>query len=182
MFDINKILRNPVTGQFTCSCNTGSSTIATDIQARYLGPVRERFGFTTEIGIQGSTVSIASNSPDITKWIADQINKGYFMPPLDVYVFYGSSQKSLQSRWCVGFDYPQEQVSSIINLLNNGQKPVVADKDSQSWKDSNGNSYSVVMLTGIMDPKPSEELQKRVNLCLNTIRDTTARNLNPITV
>lgn len=78
MFDINKISRNPVTEQFTCSCNTGSSTIAKDIQARYLGPVRERFGFTTEIGIQGSTVTISSNSSDVTKRIADQINKSYF--------------------------------------------------------------------------------------------------------
>lgn len=182
MFDINKISRNPVTEQFTCSCNTGSSTIATGIQARYLGPVRERFGFTTEIGIKGSIVTIASNSPDITKWIADQINKGYFTPPLDVYVFYGSNQNGLDSRWCVGFDCPQEQVSNIINLLNNGQKPIIADNNPKNWHDKNGNSYSIVMLTGIMEYEPSEELQRKVNLCLNTIRDATARNLNPITI
>ncbi len=180
MFDINKILRNPVTKQFTCSCNTGSSTIATDIQACYLGSVRERFGFTTEIGIQGSTVTIASNSPDTTKWIADQINKGYFMPPLDVYVFYGSSRIGLESRWCVGFDFPN--ATQFIDFLNTQDRFITADKNPQNWQDKNGNSYSIVMLTGIMEYEPSEELQRRVGLCLNTISNATARNLNPITV
>lgn len=79
MFDINAISHNPVTGQFTCSCNTGSSTKAKDIQARYLISVRKKFNFTAEIGIHDSIVTIASNSPDVTKWIAAQINKGYFM-------------------------------------------------------------------------------------------------------
>lgn len=78
MFDINDIQINPMTKQFTCSCDVGSSSTAQDIEARYLMSVREQFGFTTEIGIQGSIVTIASNSQDITKWIADQINKGYF--------------------------------------------------------------------------------------------------------
>lgn len=126
-------------------------------------------------------MTIASNSPDVTKWIANQINNAYFMPPLNVYVFYGSSQ-GLKSRWCVGFDYPQEQVSNIINLLNNGQKPIIADNNPRNWQDKNGISYSIVMLTGITEHEPSEELQRRVSLCLNTIRDATARNLNPITV
>lgn len=138
IFNINAISRNLVTGQFTCSCNTGSSTTAKDIQARYLIPVRERFNFTAEIEIQGSTVTIASNSPDVTKWIANQIN--------------------------------------------NGQKPIIADNNPKNWQDKNGNSYSIVMLTSIMEYEPSEELQRRVSLCLNTIRDATARNLNPITV
>lgn len=79
MFDINDISRNLVTGQYTCSCNVGSSSIAKDIQARYLMSINERFNFTAEIGIDSSIVTIASNSPDVTKWIADQINKGYFM-------------------------------------------------------------------------------------------------------
>lgn len=181
MFDINDISRNLVTGQYTCSCNVGSSSIAKDIQAHYLMSINERFNFTAEIGIDGSIVTIASNSPDVTKWIANQINNAYFMPPLDVYVFYGSSQ-GLKSRWCVGFDYPQEQVSNIINLLNNGQKPIIADNNPRNWQDKNGISYSIVMLTGITEHEPSEELQRRVSLCLNTIRDATARNLNPITV
>lgn len=104
------------------------------------------------------------------------------MPPLDIYVFYGNSQKDLESRRCAGFNYPQEQVSNIINLLNNGQKPVIADNNPENWQDKNGKSYSIVMLTGIMEYEPSKELQKRADLCLSTINDATARNLNPITV
>lgn len=186
MFDINKILRNPVTEQFICSCNTDSSTIATDIQARYLGSVRERFNFTAEIGIQGSTVTIASNSPDVTKWIANQINNGYFMPPLDVYVFYGSSQKGLDSRWCVGFNFPQAQVTQIIDWLNTQIRFANADKDPMSWHDKNGNSYSIVMLIGIMDERltagTTELFNKRVNLCLDAISNATFRQLNLITI
>lgn len=182
MFNINDISRNPVTGQFICNCNTGSSTTATDIQARYLGSVRERFNFTAEIGVKGPVVTIASNSPDTTKWIADQINNAYFMPPLDIYVFYGSSHKGLPSRWCVGFDYPQAQVAQLIDFLNTQVRLANADKDPSSWYDKNGASYSVVMLTGIMEHEPSEELKKRVNLCLDTIRDVTARTLTVHTI
>lgn len=180
MFDINKISRNPVTEQFTCSCNTGSSTMATDIQARYLGSVRERFGFTTEIGIKGSIVTISSNSPDITKRIAVQINKGYFMPPLDVYVFYGSSQKGLPSRWCVGLDITN--ASQLIDLLNRQGPLINADNSPQSWFDKNGTSYSVVMLTGVLEQEQSEELEKRVNLCLSAIQNVTARKLTVHTI
>lgn len=68
MFDINKISRNTVTGQFTCSYNAGSSTKAKDIQTLYLMSVNERFNFTAEIRVKGSIVTIASNSPDITKY------------------------------------------------------------------------------------------------------------------
>ena len=77
MFHTNKISRNSVTEQFVYSCNVGSSTTAKDIQARYLGYVRERFGFSTEIGHKDSIVTIASNSPDTIKEIVDKINKDY---------------------------------------------------------------------------------------------------------
>lgn len=180
MFDINKISHNYLTGQFICSYNTGSSKTATDIQARYLGPVREKFGFTTEIGIEGSIVTIASNSPDITKWIADQINKGYFMPPLNVYVFYGSSQKELPSRWCVGLDITN--ASPLINLLNRQGPLINADNSPQNWLDKNGTSYSVVMHTGVLEQEQYEELEKRVNLCLSAIQNATARKLTVHTI
>ena len=180
MFDINKISRNYLTGQFTCSCNTGSSKTATDIQARYLGPVREKFGFTTEIGIEGSIVTIASNSLDITKWIADQINKGYFMPPLEVYVFYGSSRKGLPARWCIGFNYPDSE--QLIDMLNIQNPLVIADKDPQSWVTANGQSYSVILLPGVLEAEPSENLEQKVNLCLQAIQTVTSRKLNPITL
>lgn len=183
MFDINNIERNPLTGQFICSCNVGSYSIAQDIQAHYLMSVRERFGFTTEIGINESLVTIASNNPDITKWIAYQINNGYIKPPLDVFIFYGS-RKGLESRWCVGFD--SQDASNLIDQLNTQGPFVQADKDSKLWNDKNGKSYSVVMLTGIMEQKPTNEsiglLKKRVELCLNAIHNTTARRLNYTTI
>ena len=130
----------------------------------------------------GNIAYIGAGTANDVRRIADRINANYFMPPLDVYVFYGSSQKGLQSRWCVGFNYPQEQVYNITNLLNNGQKPVIADKDPQSWKDKHGNSYSIVMLTSVAEHKLSEECKKQVNLCLDIITNITGRKLNPFQV
>lgn len=180
MFDINDISRNFITGQYTCSCNVGSSSIAKDIQARYLMSINERFNFTAEIGIDGSIVTIASNSPDVTKWIADQINKGYFMPPLDIYVFYGSSHIGLESRWCVGLDITN--ATKLIDLLNRQGPHINADNSPQNWSDKNGTSYSVVMLTGVLEQEQSEELEKRVNLCLSAIQNVTARKLTVHTI
>ena len=130
------------------------------------------FPLRTIIRIKGSIVTIASNSQDITGLIADQINKGYFTPPLDVYIFYSSSQKSLQSRWCVGLDITN--ASKLIDLLNRQNPLINADTSPQNWSDKNGSSYSVVMLTGVLEQEQSEELKKRVNLCLAAIQNVTA--------
>ncbi len=181
MFDINNILSDRNSGMHICICPCDSPHDAEYLVAKYIG-ISRMFSISGQMYHRGSNAYIEAYLYNDVAKIASYINANYFMPPLDVYVFYGSSQKGLESRWCVGFDYPQKQVSNIINLLNNGQKPVIADNNPKNWHDKNGNSYSVVMLTGIMDLEPSEELQKRVNLCLNTIRDVTDRNLNPITV
>ncbi len=183
MFDIEHIYEN--LGQYICCCQCDSLQDAEFICAKY-STLPKKFDIVGEIFPKGSTAIIGASHPTATVNIASYINANYFMPPLDIYVFYGSSQKGLESRWCVGFDYPQEQVSNIINSLNNGQKPVFADKDPESWKDKNGYSYSVVMLTGVMEPEPTEDtlelFDQRVFICFNTITNTTLRKLTVNTI
>jgi hypothetical protein len=129
---------------------------------------------------RGTTAFIEAYSANDVKQIADIINTNYFMPPLDVYVFYGRSQKDLQSRWCVGLDITN--ASQLINLLNRQGPLINADNSPQNWFDKNGTSYSVVMLTGVLEQKQTEELEKRVNLCLSAIQNVTARKLTVHTI
>lgn len=182
MFDVKNILYDQITRQYTCNCQCNSSADAEFICAKYLIATRtfDSFG---EIYSKDSVAIISASSPNTTATIANYVNANYFMPPLDVYVFYGSSQKGLESRWCVGFDITN--ALQLINLLNRQAPFINADNFPQNWFDKNGTSYSVVMLTGVMEHKPIEEsaelLNQRITLCLNAIKNTTARNLNLIT-
>ncbi len=185
MFDINKILYNLKTGQYTCICQCGSAKNADYICAKYLG-ISRQLDIAGNIYTRGCAVIISASNKKAVANIASYINANYFMPPLDVYVFYGNSQKYLDSRWCVGFDFPQAQVPQIINWINTQTRFANADMDPMSWYDKNGNSYSIVMLTGIMDQRLTAEtaelLNKMVTLCLEAIRNATFRETNPIIV
>ena len=126
----------------------------------------------------------AGTAEDVCR-IAQGINANYFMPPLDVYVFYGSSQKGLESRWCVGFNDPN--ANCLIEMLTIQDRFVFVDSVPQSWITKNGNSYSVVLYTGVTEPQLAKEtvkqlLVQRVNSCLNAIFNTTFRKLNPILI
>lgn len=176
MFNLNKISMDPITNQYLCHCNTDSSQTANEIKALYLMSVRENYGFTSEIRTEGTIVSIASPSFDATRCIAQQINTDYFMPPLDVYIFYGYSQKGLASRWCVGFNHPD--ANHVIEALNIQGSLVIADKDSQNWKTKDGNFYSVVLLSKVLEIKQYSKFEQRVNLYLRAIQNVTARKLN----
>ena len=180
MFDIKIVSYDFKTGLHISSCQCNSSQEAEELCVRYIA--LSRMAPSGCMFSRETTTFIEAYSANDVYYIASYINANYFMPPLDVYVFYGSSQKGLASRWCVGFNYPQEQVNKLINFLNNGQNPVVADKDPQSWQDAYGNSYSVIILTRVMEHELSEECKKRVNLCLSVIANTTARKLNPLHV
>ncbi len=179
MFDINRISYDHNSGMHICICPCTSPQDAEYLVAKYIG-VSRMFSISGQMYHRGSNAYIEAYLPDDVAKIASYINANYFMPPLDVYVFYGSSQKGLDSRWCVGFDYPQ--AAQIINLLNTQIRLANADKDSMSWRDKNGKSYSVVMLTGIMGSEPSGELQKRGDLCLAAIQKVTARGLSVHTI
>ena len=184
MFDTNNISYNQISMQYVCSCNANSSKIAQEIQARYLMAIRQQFGFTTEIGIDGPIVTISSYKPDIIKYIANQINKEYFIPPLNVYIFYGNNKKGLESRWCVGFNFPYSK--QLIDTLNSQNRFINADQNSQNWKDKNGNSYPIVILTGIMESEITEEITKlfndRITICLNSIENSTSRKVKPLII
>ncbi len=185
MFDTNKIPYNQETGQYICICQCGSDKNADYICAKYLG-ISRQLDITGNIYTRGSAAIISASNQKSVANIASYINVNYFIPPLDVYVFYGSSQKGLASRWCVGFDFPQAHVTQIINWLNTQIRFANADKDSMSWHDKNGNSYSIVMLTGIMDQQLTAEttelLKKTVSLCIDAIGNTTFRETNPVIV
>lgn len=184
MFDINDIQIHPITQQCTCSCDVGSSSTAKEIHADYLIFVRNKTNFTAEIKIEEDTVTIASNLPNTTKWIANYINKNFFMPPLDVYVFYGTHGINFPNMWCVGFDFPDS--SRLINSLSMYNKTVIADNNPQNWQDKNGKTYSVVIPTGQKDKSPTGKeaklLDQRVNLFLAAIQYTTFRKTKPITI
>lgn len=132
----------------------------------------------------GNIAYIGAGTANDVRRIADGINANYFMPPLDVYVFYGNSQKNLENRWCIGFDFPDS--TRLINFLNRQGKRVIVYRDPQNWYNKNGKSYSVVMHTGVTECQPTEELagllNQRVDSCLDAISNTTFRKLNPITI
>lgn len=179
MFDINNILYNPTAKQYICCCQCDSSQDAEYICAKYI-MVTRTFDTVGEIYSRGSTAIIGTSNQKAAVTIANYINANYFMPPLDVYVFYGSSQNGLQSRWCVGLDITN--ASQLIDLLNRQGPLINADNSPQNWFDKNSTSYSVVMLTSVLEQKQSEELEKRVNLCLSAIQNVTARKLTVHTI
>ena len=179
MFDINNIQYNPTSGQYICSCQCNSSQDAEYICAKYIMIARS-FDVVGELYNRGSIAIIGATSKNAAQTIASYINANYFMPPLDVYVFYGSSQKGLESRWCVGFDYPN--ADHLIEMLNIQNRFVVADKDPQSWVTADGQSFSIVLLPCVLEPEQSSELEKRVNRYLSAIQNVTARKINVHTV
>lgn len=132
----------------------------------------------------GNIAYIGAGTINDVRRIADRINANYFMPPLNVYIFYGSSQKGLESRWCVGLNITN--ASQLIDLLNRQGPLINADNSPQSWFDKNGTSYSVVMHTGVKEHQPTEEtaklLNQRVNSCLEAISNTTFRKFKLITI
>lgn len=179
MFDINNIQYNQTTKQYTCCCQCGSLQDAEYICAKYIMAART-FDPVGEIHSRGSIAIIGASNQNAATNIASYINANYFMPPLDVYVFYGNRQKSLESRWCVGLNITR--ASQLIDLLNRQGPLIHADNSPQSWFDKNGTSYSVVMFTGVSEQAQSEELEKRVNLCLSAIKNVTARELTVHTI
>lgn len=179
MFDIDNIQYNSNTKQFLCSCQCNSSQDAEYICAKYI-MIARTFDTVGELYNKGSIAIIGATSKKAAQTIASYINANYFMPPLDVYVFYGSSQKGLQSRWCIGFNHPN--ANRLTEALNTQGPLIIADRDSQTWKNRDGKSYSVVLLSGVLEPTLSPESEQRITLCLNAIQNVTARKINVHTV
>lgn len=177
MFDIDNIQYNPDTRQYTCCCQCDSSQNAKQICSKYL-MVTRTFDTVGELYSRGATAIIGATNVKAAQNIAYYINANFFMPPLDIYVFYGNSRKELTDRWCVGFDHPNSV--HLIEKLNIQHPLVIAAKEPQDWITADGNSYSVILLPGVIDPKPSQELNQRVTLCLEAIQNVTFRRLNPI--
>lgn len=179
MFDINKILCDRNSGMHICICPCNSPHDAEYLVAKYID-ISRMFSMSGSMYHRGSDAYIEAYSHDEVVRIASYINANYFMPSLDLYVFYGRSQKGLQSRWCVGLDITN--ALQLIDLLNRQGPFINADNSPQNWIDKNGTSYSVVMLTGALKQEQSEELEKSVNLCFSAIQNVTARKLTVHTV
>lgn len=179
MFDVNDIKYNKLTEQYICYCQRDSQQDAEYLVAKYI-PISRRLSMTGNMYNKGSVAYIEAYLYDDVVKIANYINANCFMPPLNAYVFYGSNQKGLESRWCVGLDITN--ATKLIDLLNRQGSLINADNSPQNWFDKNGTSYSVVMLTGVLEQEQSEELEKRVNLCLTAIQNVTARKLSVHTI
>lgn len=183
MFDIKNILYNSDRRQYLCGyfCNSpdeAQTVVANNIHlSRILSMSGEMFS-------DGNIAYIGAGTANDVRNIAVGINANYFMSPLDVYVFYGNSQKNLEGRWCVGFDFPDS--TRLIDFLNRQGQMIMAYSDPQNWFDKKGKSYSVVMHTGVTEHHPAEEtaklLNQRVNSCLDAIFNVTFRKLNAITI
>ena len=75
MFDINNISYDTRSGQYRCFCQCRTAMKAQEIAARFLPSVRMRFGFTTELISQGSTVILAGPSEMETRTAAEALNQ-----------------------------------------------------------------------------------------------------------
>lgn len=148
MFDINNISFDRNSGMHICICPCNSPHDAECLVAKYIG-ISRMFSISGQMYHRGSNAYIeAYLSNDVAK-IASHINANHFIPSLDVYVFYGNNQKGLESRWCVGLDITNP--SQLIDLLNRQGPLINADNSPQSWFDKDGTSYSVVMLTRVLE-------------------------------
>ncbi len=179
MFDINNISFDCNSEMHICICPCNSPQNAEYLVAKYLR-ISRMLSITGNMYRKGANAYIEAYLYNDVAKIASYINANYFMPPLDVYVFYGSSQNGLENRWCVGLDITN--ASQLIDLLNRQGPLINADSSPQNWSDKNGVSYSVVMLTGILKQEQSEELEKSVNLCLTAIHNITARKFTVHTI
>lgn len=174
MFDTNKIYNE--NQRFRCSCSVKSHDIAQEIQAKYIDIART-MNLTGEISINGNNVTVDTSDLNDTRMIATYINLNYFTPELHVFVFYGQNKRGIQDRWCVGFDYPPNQVTQIIDHLNMTNQFINADKKPEDWYDKNNKSYSVVMLSNAYNTDTEDEINKRIKMCLVAIQETTSRRL-----
>lgn len=179
MFDVDRIQYDHKTGMHICICPCNTQQDAEYLVAKYIG-VSRMLSPSGQMYYRGSNAYIEAYLPNDVAQIASYINANYFMPPLDVYVFYGSRKKDLKSRWCVGLDVADS--SLLIDLLNRQGPLINADNAPQNWHDKNGTSYSVVMLTGVFGQEPSDQLEERVRLCLSAIQKVTARKLTVHTI
>lgn len=172
MFDINNIQYVSQTNQYICCCQCDSSQVAEHLCAKYTITAKN-VDTVGEIYFRGSTAIIGSSNKNATVTIANYINSNYFMPPLDVYVFYGHNRKGLPDRWCIGFNHSNSD--QLIDKLNMQHCLVVASKSPQDWVTTDKQSYSVILLLGVLDANPSKELDYKVNQCLQIIQNVTFR-------
>ena len=100
MFDINKISRNRNSGMHICIYPCNSPQDAEYLVAKHID-VSRMFSPSGSMYPRGANASIEAYLLDDVVRIASYINTNYFMPPLDVYIFYGNNKTGLQSRWCV---------------------------------------------------------------------------------
>ena len=89
MFDVNNILYSHDRRQYLCEylCNSpdeAQTVVANNIRiSRILSVSGEMFP-------DGNIAYIGAGTANDVRRIAEGINANYFMPPLDVYVFYGT--------------------------------------------------------------------------------------------
>lgn len=181
MFNINKISCDRNSGMHICICPCNSQRDAEYLVAKYIG-ISRMLSPSGNMYHRGTDAYIEAYLYDDVAKIAKYINANYFTPPLNISVFWGIHKDGLQSQWCIGFNFPPQQTQKLIEILNTQGPLIIANNNPQNWQDTNGNSYSIVMLTGITEHELSEKLQEGAKLCLNTIENVTARKLTIHTI
>lgn len=177
MFDINNIQFNLNTMQYICDCQCNSPQDAKYLCAKYL-TIAKTFDTIGELYSKANLAIIGASNEQAALQIACYINAREFMPALDIYIFYGSSRKKLPDRWCIGFNHSNSK--QLIEMFNRQFPFVIADKDPGSWISADGQSYSVILLPGVLEKTLSKESRQRINQCLESIQAVTFRKLNPV--
>lgn len=175
MFDIDNITYNACTKQYICRCQCETQQDAEYICAKYISVARS-FDSTGALYRKDVIVIIETSERHTTVSIAQYINANHFMPPLDVYIFYGSNRHGLSDRWCIGFDYPCTK--DFIVRLSSVYFSVDADNNPQYWETADGRSYSVILTIAVSKTEQPQEWNQRVQRCLKAIEIATYRKLN----
>lgn len=163
--------------QFISDCICETKEEAENIFIRYKILAEQN---SVEINYFETTVRIQSGQAQCVEYIKRVINGCYFMPPLEINVFWGKHKENISEKWCIGFNYPD--ATKVIELLNNTQgRFIYADKHPSNWKGINSESYSIVMLTRVvkkeLDEQSKKLLKEDIENCCAAIQNITFRKI-----
>lgn len=140
--------------QFICDCYCKTQKEAENIFFKYKILTGQHY---TEISYSGTTVRIQSSQRKYVEKMKEVINMHYFMPPLEINVFWGKHKENISEKWCIGFNYPEPE--KIIKQLNEQGRFILADKRPSNWISTNSESYSIVMPTRVIKKDLDEQFE-----------------------
>ena len=109
----------------------------------------QKLAIAITIYTDGNVAIIEGSDPQIVEYAANTINRNYFIPPLNVTIFWGYNRRRLANRWCIGFNTPKSE--RIVATLNSFSQIVCTDSHPENWYDCQNNTYSIVIPTKYLD-------------------------------